>query len=103
MLTLDCGVGEICAANTIVPDKCPPGTYTNPAETSGMSSANCLSCPTDYYCPDWGLLEADLQSCPDGYVCMGGAIDPSNRDDVTIKLCPAGSYCLQNYAANGDT
>ena len=26
---------------------------------------------------------------------MGGAIDPSNLDDVTVKLCPSGSYCKQ--------
>jgi Tyrosine-protein kinase ephrin type A/B receptor-like len=26
---------------------------------------------------------------------MGSAIHPSNLDDVTIKLCPAGSYCKQ--------
>lgn len=58
-----------------------------------MSEANCLQCPAEKYCPDFGLVESDLEDCPAGYVCMGGAIHPSNLDDVTIKLCPTGSYC----------
>lgn len=93
MYLLDCVDGQICAANTIVPEYCAPGTYTNPAQVGPMSESNCLSCPAEKYCPDWGLTETDLEDCPAGYVCMGGAIHPSNLDDVTIKLCPTGSYC----------
>lgn len=91
----DCSAGEICAANTIVPDLCPPGTYVKPSVTTfKLTKAEaCDPCPVGKYCPDWGLTSAQLQLCPDGYVCMGSAIHPSNLDDVTIKLCPAGSYC----------
>jgi hypothetical protein len=90
-----CGAGEICATNTIVPEVCEPGKYANPAVVVAVTTSTdlCISCPVEKYCPDWGLTSADLEDCPDGYVCMGGAIHPSNLDDVTIKLCPAGSYC----------
>lgn len=62
-----------------------------------MNVANCLSCPAEYYCPEYGLTSASLEVCPDGYVCLGGAIDPSNLDGSTIKLCPAGYYCPGSY------
>lgn len=96
-----CVDNEICGTNTIVPEKCPPGEYTNPAQSGAMSVANCLSCPANRYCPEYGLDDGDMNPtsgtsaylCPDGYVCMGGAIHPSNLDEVTIKLCPEGWYC----------
>ena len=92
-----CVAGEICSTNTIVPTICEPGTYANPDVTTYVTSTTdlCLACPVAKYCPDWGLTEADLEDCPDGYVCMGRTIHPSNLDDVTIKLCPQGSYCKQ--------
>lgn len=91
----ECVAGEICAANTIVPEVCEPGTYANPAVSTAVDTKTdlCLACPEGKYCPDWGLTVSNLEDCPDGYVCMGRAIHPSNLDDVTIKLCPAGSYC----------
>lgn len=102
MLARGCTVGEICSTNTIVPSVCPPGTYTNPDLNTATDSADCLSCPIDKYCPDYGITASTLENCPDGYVCMGGAIHPSNLDDVTIKLCDAGSYCVQQWL-NGET
>jgi len=60
MLALDCVDGQICPANTIVPEYCTPGTYTNPAQSGPMSEANCLQCPQEKYCPDYGLVESDL-------------------------------------------
>ena len=91
MNALDCVAGQICATNTIVPKICGPGTYSDAIAPSNVS--NCIACPAKKYCPDWGLTASTLKSCPDGYVCLGGAIDPSNLDGVTIKLCPAGSRC----------
>jgi hypothetical protein len=93
----DCAYGEICAINTAVPELCPPGTYSDPSVATPSSEASdyCLPCPANKYCPDWGLTLAELENCPDGYVCMGSAIHPSNLDDITIKLCPAGYYCSQ--------
>lgn len=90
-----CVDNEICGTNTIVPAKCAPGTYTNPAQSGAMSAANCLPCPANRYCPLYGMDATVVENypCPDGYVCMGGAIHPSNLDLVTIKLCPAGWYC----------
>ena len=74
-----CGLSEICTTNTIVPSYCEPGTYTDPAYTSGMASAQCVSCPAEYFCPKYGMVASDFTSttsydCPDGYVCIGGAI-----------------------------
>jgi hypothetical protein len=58
-----------------------------------MAAANCLQCDAEKYCDEWGMSQSSQKDCFDGYVCLGGAIHPSNLDDVTIKLCPAGSYC----------
>ena len=33
-----CGNGDICMANTIVPDYCPPGKYTDPSASQPMAS-----------------------------------------------------------------
>lgn len=92
-----CVAGEVCATNTIVPTLCEPGTYSDPLVTVAVDTSTdlCVACPVGSYCPDWGLTSSNLEDCPDGYVCLGGAIHPSNLDDVTIKLCPAGSYCKQ--------
>lgn len=64
-----------------------------------MSAENCPDCPAEKICPGWGLYEASSdaslrpQDCAAGYVCLSGAIHQSNLDDVTVKLCPQGSYC----------
>jgi hypothetical protein len=62
-----------------------------------MSAANCDFCEQNYYCPDYGLdqstMTAVANQCPNGYVCLGGAVHPSNLDEVTIKLCDAGKFC----------
>lgn len=40
-----CGNGDICMANTIVPDYCPPGKYTDPNAAQPMAAPQCLACP----------------------------------------------------------
>lgn len=87
----DCDPGSYCGVGEILPNLCPPGTYgTDPASATN----NCASCPVDYYCPEFGMTDpsahGNTYKCPDGYLCLGGAIHPSNRDDVTIKFCPEG-------------
>lgn len=100
----DCPAGSYCGNGEIWYNACPPGTYGNdPADTTNL----CTSCSVGYYCPKFGMTDPavaqwddnsgspDLNKykCPDGYLCLGGAIDPSNRDDVTIKFCPVGYKC----------
>ena len=97
-----CARNEICPAGTSVPTMCPPGKYQ--AEEGPMSTTTCVDCPTDYYCPYWGItnlvsvhstspLPYDAYTCPKGYVCNSGAIDPSLRDDVKVILCAQGKFC----------
>ena len=94
---LDCAEGEICAAGTAVPTLCPPGTYS-PSTGGPTASYDCTACKADYFCPNWGMKEDDLDTgttyaCPAGYECLGGAIHQSNVDDVTMRLCPKGFKC----------
>jgi len=57
----NCAGGQICKANTIVPDLCPPGKYADPAyNTKPMETEYCLNCKVGFYCPDWGIKESDL-------------------------------------------
>ena len=59
----------------------------------------CLPCPADRLCPKYGVTATDVSganpafNCPDGYVCLGGAIDVSKNDNVTVRLCSIGYYC----------
>jgi hypothetical protein len=54
----DCVARQICAKNTIVPKICGPGTYSDATEASNVY--NCITCPVDKYCPDWGLTTETL-------------------------------------------
>lgn len=101
-----CVESDTCPLGTILPQTCPPGTYNN-IQTVASPSLICTSCPTNKFCPSWGLTYHDMQlaiyNCPDGYICRGSAIHPSNMDGITILLCPAGSYCNQNNLPAGNT
>ena len=58
MNALDCVAGQICATNTIVPKICGPGTYSDAKVASEVY--NCIACPVNKYCPDWGLTSKKL-------------------------------------------
>ena len=98
-----CSDGEICPAGTAIPLLCPPGSYM--AATGPLAAQSCLSCPTDYYCPDWGTTRAGgpkpytSYPCPAGYLCEGGAVHPSKRDNISVKLCPSGYFCDKSKGA----
>ena len=96
----NCANGEICPGGVAVPELCPPGTYGTAAASA---TYNCQNCDIDKYCPLWGMTAATQLTCPDGYLCLGGAIHPSNRDDVTVRLCPKGSYCAMTSTGNRET
>lgn len=83
-----CVDGEICPPGTAVPELCKPGTYMS--EAGPLDSSRCSSCPVDYYCPEWGITRiggpkpyTDFK-CPPGYLCLGSAVHPSNRDGIAI-------------------
>lgn len=98
-----------------MPSECPPGSYGHADEVLSASSsgtpvrtaaaAACAPCPAGRYCPAYGLTltagssgSTALQDCPTGYVCLSGARHPSDLDNSTISLCPAGSYCPETRA-----
>ena len=91
-----------------MPLLCPPGKYTADENHESSSiydrpledpAVVCLDCPTDYYCPEWGITGVlgsktyTTFTCPAGYICESGAIHPSSRDDIKVKFCPVGSFC----------
>jgi len=91
-----CPAGSYCGTGEKLPNYCPPGSY---GSASATATDTCASCPIDYYCPEYGMQDpsgfGNTYKCPDGYLCLGSAIHPSNRDDVTIKFCPVGFFCTQ--------
>lgn len=50
-----CAVNEICPTGTAVATLCPPGTYTSTEYPTDASA--CVSCPANYYCPEWGMVD----------------------------------------------
>ena len=102
---VDCVDGEICPAGTAVPQLCKPGTYMS--ETGPLDSYRCSSCPIDYYCPEWGITKVygpkpyTNYPCPPGYLCLGSAVHPSNRDNVSIQFCPVGYFCDKSISNGG--
>jgi hypothetical protein len=73
-----------------------PGTYQ--LIVNGMMT--CQSCPPNRLCPSYGVDSLDVLNptdnryvCPDAYVCLGGAIDVSLNDGVTVRLCNPGYFC----------
>ena len=83
----------MCVAGTYIPEFCEQGTYFSGSDNT---AEDCTACPANYYCPNWGMSYSDMTTnypCPAGYVCILGAIHPSNRDDVTIRFCREGYEC----------
>lgn len=110
-----CPLGESCQGGNIHGVACAPGTYFDiDTNSAGQDTTECVSCDADYYCPYWGTRSTKFHedtvnccnpsnyidgcnpcqlTCADGYICMGGAIHYDNRDEVTVKFCPAGYVC----------
>ena len=114
-----CPQGNYCPAQSVLPIKCPLGTYLN--FTGARSASDCITCLSGYYCGDRGL-SVPTGLCSSGYYCPpgqnmstpqeyqcspghyceeGATVEvrcPSGfyQDEVeqdTCKLCPAGVYC----------
>ena len=80
---LPCPAGYACDGASGLVRACPPGSYSNTAE-----SDTCSPCTAGTMCPSTGLVLPE--QCPPGFVCsLPGRIKPS-------FMCPAGSYCLEN-------
>ena len=49
--------------------------------------ANCVKCPSGYYCNQLGLTTYIGKECAEGYYCTEGSTDPYQT------YCPAKHYC----------
>ncbi|XP_043532727.1 zonadhesin isoform X4 [Chiloscyllium plagiosum] len=73
-----CGTGQQCPSGSVLPQTCPPGTYT---EEEGLE--HCKTCPAGYYCPPTSMIP---KLCPPGYYC------PTATEEGTQYPCPPGTY-----------
>ncbi|EDV25654.1 uncharacterized protein TRIADDRAFT_55968 [Trichoplax adhaerens] len=76
----ECPVGHFCPIGSAKPLGCSAGTYN-----SLKNQAQCLTCPSGYYCPENSTSHTDYP-CPAGRYCPAGTTDPNQY------LCPRGSY-----------
>ena len=75
-----CPAGFYCGNGTVVPQDCPPGTYSN---RTGMSDiSECLDCPLGKYCAERGAIEPS-GNCRAGHICYLNALiaDPVYNND----------------------
>ena len=83
--TVLCPPGFYCGNGTVVPDDCPPSTYSN---RTGMSDiSECLDCPQGKYCAERGAVEPS-GNCRAGHICYGNALiaDPVYNNDSSGKI-----------------
>lgn len=80
-----CPVGMYCPAGTSNPIPCPLGTYSMSIMLD--DPANCVKCPSGYYCNQLGLTTYIGKECAEGYYCTEGSTDPYQT------YCPAKHYC----------
>ena len=90
-------VGQYCPARSTSPGQCPAGSYcpspsirndcpggTYSSSTGLVSSTQCLTCQTGYYCPPGTV---DMLTCPLTFYC------PAGTSSTPLPSCPAGYYC----------
>ncbi|KAM8904697.1 uncharacterized protein AB9W97_008232 isoform 6-T6 [Spinachia spinachia] len=87
---LPCDRGFYCPSGSANKQPCPAGTYGN---MSGLVEEwQCSKCDPGMYCKGTGRTLAS-GPCAAGFVCVGGASEPSPRDNLTGFPCPPGFYC----------
>ena len=81
-----CPPGNYCPAQSVLPLKCPPGTYLDSVGNSMRS--HCKHCKSGSYCGSSGLsLPEGL--CREGFYCPGGQTTPTPNE----YICVAGHFC----------
>ncbi|XP_077422977.1 uncharacterized protein LOC144052618 isoform X3 [Vanacampus margaritifer] len=85
-----CERGFYCPSESATPRPCPGGSYGN---LTGLTEAwQCSLCDPGMYCRGSGRTFPS-GSCAAGFVCAGGASEPSPVDNVTGFPCPLGFFC----------
>ncbi|KAL0973027.1 hypothetical protein UPYG_G00197910 [Umbra pygmaea] len=82
-----CGAGHFCQEGSVRERSCAPGSY-QPSE----GQHQCEMCPSGFYCHLEGSISPS-GLCSAGFVCFGGASQPTPSDNITGAPCPAGYYC----------
>uniref|UniRef100_A0A3Q3IVN5 Uncharacterized protein n=1 Tax=Monopterus albus TaxID=43700 RepID=A0A3Q3IVN5_MONAL len=88
-LPLPCERGFYCDSGSVNQHPCPAGTYGN---MSGLVEEwQCSDCDPGMYCKETGTFPSG--PCAAGFVCVGGASEPSPSDGLTGFQCPPGFFC----------
>ena len=81
-----CPQGATCAAGSLYPLLCEPGTYNDQYQQAG----NCSSCTENHFCPGIGQqVVNDNQVCSPGFYCDQGKSTPTPTDGY----CDEGEFC----------
>ncbi|XP_010794964.1 zonadhesin-like [Notothenia coriiceps] len=90
-IPMPCERGFYCPSGSANQHPCPAGTYGN---KSGMVEEwQCSLCDPGVYCKGTGRTFPS-GPCTAGFVCVGGASEPSPRDNLTGFPCPPGFFCF---------
>ncbi|CAG6003426.1 unnamed protein product, partial [Menidia menidia] len=89
-LPIPCERGFYCPSGSAFQRPCPSGTYGNMSKLT--EELQCTPCDPGMYCKGTGsTLPSGL--CSAGFVCLGGAYEPSPSDSLTGYICPPGFFC----------
>ncbi|KAF3847745.1 hypothetical protein F7725_020773 [Dissostichus mawsoni] len=89
-IPMPCERGFYCPSGSANQHPCPAGTYGN---KSGMVEEwQCSLCDPGVYCKGTGRTFPS-GPCNAGFVCVGGASEPSPLDKLTGFPCPPGFFC----------
>ncbi|XP_036928145.1 uncharacterized protein LOC119004899 isoform X4 [Acanthopagrus latus] len=103
-LPLPCERGFYCPSGAANQQPCPAGTYGN---MSGLiEEQQCSLCDAGMYCKEPEMIRGKwllcyffkgrtlpTGPCAAGFVCVGGAAEPSPLDKLTGFPCPPGFFC----------
>ena len=89
-----CTPGHFCPEGSPKPKPCPPGTFSPSLYNHNVT--NCLSCPSGFFCAEFGLTKP-TGPCSSGYYC------PPNQDQASptpeLFVCPLGHFCSEGSSA----
>ncbi|CDW71824.1 gcc2 and gcc3 domain-containing protein [Stylonychia lemnae] len=86
-----CPKGSYCPSGSILPIKCPPGTYNDQQGSIDINA--CIKCEAGYICDKYGMQsKSEFKSCPEGYYCLEGAKGIQTLG-VNVFICPKGYFC----------
>ncbi|XP_077467725.1 uncharacterized protein LOC144083617 [Stigmatopora argus] len=85
-----CEKGFYCPSESATGRPCPACSYGN---VSGLTEGQqCSPCDPGMFCRG-SARTFPSGLCAAGFVCVGGAFEPSPKDNLTGYLCPPGFYC----------